>query len=368
MNKYFSVDAMKKILIALTALVMCVSLCACAQRETEEPATDAVSLWCTADSPEARALGALTDEYNALPDRAATVSLKIFPSESAMAEAFNSLRPDLLACTYDRASSLAAGRQLSAVPGLEETLGEKLNGGLAAFAGGSFIPVGGEAPLLLCAPGAPVPETPEELAGAAAETEGRCLAVTQWADIFAAAACASGEEFYCELERDAGNGSFAELYNLFAELAYEGKMSFSPRAAELAAAGKLRYALVSSAELSGVDIGGCTLCAMPDVYGDKSQFMSSVWGVAVTGGTGKSARGAADFTAWLLDGSRLGDAALGCGLMPAAACTDRSTALCAALFDISRTHRLYTAEAGSPYYTLRHGFNEEVTAAMERLY
>lgn len=359
---------MKRILIFLTVLCVCVSLCACASREAEAPVTEAVSVWCTEASPVAQMLSTLINEYNALPDRAATVTLKLFASESAMAEAFNVLRPDMLACGYERAASLAEGGQLSTLPGLEETLTAKLNGGLADYADGSFIPLGAEAPLLLCAPGISAPTTVEELVAAVGDADGQSLAVSLWADIFAAAACVRGEEFYCELERDAENVEFSALYNLFAELAYSGKMSFSARTAESVAAGELRYALVSSAELSDTDIEGCTLCAMPDMYGGESGFVSTVWGIAVTGGAGKSAGGATDFTAWLLEGARIGDVAVECGLVPATACTDRSTVFTAALFDLSRTERLYTAEAGSPYYTLRQDFNAEVTAAMKRLY
>lgn len=358
----------KKLLIIFAALCLCTSLCACAEREAEEPVTVPVSVWCTESSPTAPLLETLITEYNALTDREATVTLKLFPSEGAMAEAFNSLRPDLLACSYDRAASLTDGGQLSALPGLEESMREKLNGGLADLAGGSFIPVGGEAPLLLCAPGAVPPATPEELAAAVRDAQGQSLAVSSWADIFAASACARGEELCFELGRDAENPAFSELYNLFAELAYDGKMSFSVHAAELAAAGELRYSLISSTELRGADIEGCTLCAMPDMYGDESAFISSVWGLAVTGGAGKSAWGAADFASWLLEGARLGNAALEYALMPVTACTDRSDVLSAALFEISRTHRLYAAEAGSPYYADRHEFNADVTAAMKRLY
>lgn len=359
---------MKKLMIVLTALCLCASLCACAEREEEEPSTLPVSVWCTESSPAAPLLEALITEYNALTNRAATVTLKLFPSEGAMAEAFNSLRPDLLACGYDRATSLSDGGQLSSLPGLEESMHEKLNGGIADLAGGSFIPLGGDAPLLLCAPGAASPTTPEELAAAVRDAQGQSLAVSSWADIFAASAYARGEELYFELEHDAEIPAFSELYNLFAELAYDGKMSFSARAAELVTEGKLRYALISSTELRNVAIEGCTLCAMPDMYGDKSQFVSSVWGLAVTGGAGKSARGAADFASWLLEGARLGNAALEYGLMPAMVCSDRTGVLSAALFEISRTHRLYAAEAGSTYYANRYEFNADVTAAMKRLY
>ena len=359
----------KSMALLLAALMLCTALCSCARREEKSPSAGTLSVWCTADAPVTAALAELINEYNALPGQSMPVSLKVFPSELAMAEAFNSLRPDLLLCSHDRATSLGLSGLLSGVPGLGEKIAATVNEGFSSFSAGSFIPLGGEVPLMVCAPGVSfAPVTLSELADAAADHSGTFMAVSSWADIFAAASCASGDEFRCQLEKDAESDGFSELYNLFAELAYTRKLRFSGRSAELAAEGKVQYAVVSSCELGELELDGCTVCAMPDMYGEASQFMSSVWGFAVTAPSGQSAAPAAAFIDWLLEGSRLGDMALRCGLIPASVCTVRSTPLYAALFSIYRGSRLYMVPGGSPYFTLRHDFDSEVSAALARLY
>lgn len=359
----------KRLTVLLAELLLCAALCSCAGSGEKSPAADKLTVWCTADAPITAALAELTNEYNALPGQSMPVQLKVFPSELAMAEAFNSLRPDLLLCSHDRASTLELSGLLSSVPGLGEKIAASVNDGFSSFSAGSFIPLGSEAPLMVCAPGTSfTPLTLSELADAAAEFSGEFMAVSSWADIFAAAFCESGGEFFCELEKDAKSNEFSELYNLFAELSYTGKLRFSGHPAELAAEGKVRCAIVSSCELSGMELDGCSICAMPDMYGEPSQFMSSVWGFAVTAASGRSAAPAAAFIDWLLEGSRLGDMALRCGLIPASVCTVRSTPLYAALFDIYRNNRLYMAPGGCPYFILRHDFDSEVSAALARLY
>lgn len=359
----------KRSIALLAALLLCAALCSCAGSEGENHIADTLTVWCTADAPVTAALAELANEYNALPGQTMPVQLKVFPSELAMAEAFNSLRPDLLLCSHDRASTLGLSGLLSAVPGLGEKISSTVNAGFSSFSAGSFIPLGGEVPLMVCAPGYSfTPGTISELADAAGAYDGQFMAVASWADIFAAAFCQSGGEFLCELEKQSQSDEFSELYNLFAELAFSGKLRFSGRPAELAAEGKVRCAIVSSCELGGMTLDGCSICAMPDMYDEPSQFMSSVWGFAVTAASGRSAAPAAAFMDWLLEGSRLGDMALRCGLIPASRCSVRSTPLYAALFDIYRNNRLYMVPGGCPYFLLRHDFDSEVSAALARLY
>lgn len=359
----------KRLAALLAALVLCVFLSSCAMRDDLPGVTETLSVWCTADSPVTAALADLTSEYNARSDGSVPVQLKVFPSESAMAEAFNIIRPDLMVCTRSRASRLVSGGQLSAVPGLPGKAGIHLNPGFVPFSDDSFIPLGGEGPLLLCAPGfSPDVSTLSGLIDAAAVQDGPFMAVSFWSDVFAAVSCGSEFGFFFDLEKDAENRDFSELYNLFAELSYSGRLSSSGHAAEKVAAGELSCAVISSSELAEAELEGCSLVSMPDMIDEPSQFLSAVWGFAVSAPAGRSAEPAAAFIRWLFDGSRLGDAAVRCGLIPASACTVRENPLYAALFDICRDSRLYALPEDSAFYDCRYDFDAEVTAAMARLY
>lgn len=349
--------------------MLCISLCACGSGKKEPPVTDTLTLWCTADAPITAAIGRLIADYNDLPGQTMPVSLKVFSSEAAMAEAFNSMRPDLLLCTHHRAANLRQSAQLSVIPGLEDALAAVMNSGFESFFDGSFIPLGAELPLLLCAPGAnTVPGTISELLELVSGKDGMSLGISSWADVFAAASCRGDYEFCCELSLDRDSEFFSELYNGFAELAYGGRLCFSPRPEELVVRGELPYAIVSSCALAELSLDNCTVGAMPDLYETDTQFMSSVWGFAVTAGAGRSAKAADAFVSWLMDGSRLGDTAVACGLLPAAASTLRTTPLRTALFDIYRSCELYMSEGDSPFYTGREDFDREVSTAMAHLY
>lgn len=282
-----------------------------------------------------------------------------------MAEAFNLLRPDLMLCTRSRASRLVSGGQLSAVPGLSRKADADLFPGFLPFSDDSFIPLGAEGPLLLCAPGVSSDIlTLGGLADAAAAGGGPLMAVSAWADVFAAA----DGGFSFDLEKDAENDSFSAVYNLFAELSYSGRLRFSRHAADKVAAGELRYAVLSSCDLAEAEPGDCAVVSMPDLHDEPSQFLSDVWGFAVTAPPGRSAEPAAAFIGWLFEGSRLGDALIRRGLIPASACTIRNTPLTAALFDVCRNSRLYSVPDDSAFFDARYDFEAEVEAAMTRLY
>lgn len=362
-------DMIKRLTALLAVLVLCIFFSSCAVREETRESADTLSVWCTADSPVTVALAELISEYNALSDVAVPVQLKIFPSESAMAEAFNIVRPDLMVCTRSRASRLVSGGQLSAVPGLPGKTGIHLNSSFVPFSDDSFIPLGGEGPLLLCAPGfSPDTSALSGLMDAAAAHDGQFMAVSSWSDVFAAVSCGKELGFSFDLEKDAENSDFSELYNLFAELSYSGRLSFSGHAAEKVTAGQLVCAIVSSCELGELELEGCTVVSMPDMADEPSQFLSAVWGFAVSAPAGRSAEPAAAFIRWLFDGSRLGDGAVRCGLIPSSACTVRENPLYAALFDICRNSRLYALPEDSAFYDCHYDFDAEVTAAMAHLY
>lgn len=360
----------KRLTALLAALVLCVFFSSCALREESHEPTETLSVWCTADSPVTAALADLTSEYNALFGPSASVQLKIFPSESAMAEAFNIIRPDLMVCTRSRASRLVSGGQLSAVTGLPGKTGIHLNPGFVPFSDDSFIPLGGEGPLLLCAPGfSSDVSTLSGLIDAAAAQDGPFMAVSSWSDVFAAVENGTDSLcFFYELEKDAETDGFAEIYNQFAELSYSGRLSFSGHAAEKVTAGQLTCAIVSSSELGELNLDGCAVVSMPDMVDEPSQFLSAVWGFAVSAPAGRSAEPAAAFIRWLFEGSRLGDATIRCGLIPSSACTVRNTPLYAALFDICRNSRLYALPEDSAFYDCQYDFDAEVAAAMARLY
>lgn len=359
----------KRIKALLAALIACMFFSSCSAQKETPAYTDTLSVWCTADSPAAAALAELISEYNSLPGQSMPVQLKVFPSEAAMAEAFNIIRPDLMLCTRSRASALGSGGQLSAVPGLFDSVGGTLYPGFVPFSDASFIPLGAEGPLLLCAPGANSDAlTLSVLADAAASRSGPFMAVSCWSDLFAAVGAGTDVDFFYSLEKDAENPLFSETYNLFAELSYTGRLSFSQHAIEKVAAGQLSCAAVSSCELADAEIDGCTVVSLPDAYSEPSQFLSAVWGFAVTAASGRSAEPAAAFARWLFDGSRLGDAVIRGGLIPASVCTVRTSPLYAALFDICRNNRLYSLPPASPFFEAGYDFNTEVGAAMARLY
>lgn len=365
------VNEMRKRSIALLAALMtALFLCACG-KEAEEPiqVTDTVSLWCVAGAPGADALAELAEEYSLTAGVAMPVTVKQFPDETVLAESFNLRRPDLLLCSHAREESFAERGLILSIPSLSADALVGVGAGFEGWCDGGFLPLGCELPLLFSAPGAVSGDvTAEELFAAAEENGEGYFAVSSYADLFAALLTGQDAALSFDIPADAGDSRFAALYNRVAELAFSGALCLCSSPAEKVAAGELACAVVSSDELYGIELGDCRISAMPGLAGEKSQFMSTVYGLASTAAEGRDSTAADGFIRWLTEGDRLGTAAMKNGLLPAWSSGGAADALSEAILAVSRDRRLYTCGETEEFFARRDSFDAEMRQALKRLY
>lgn len=95
---------MKRALCVLLCLLTLLSLCACG-KQAEEPY--AAVIWCAADDPLLPGLQDVAAEYNrSRKNGAISVTLREFEDETALVQAMNTARPDLLLCSHTLALPL----------------------------------------------------------------------------------------------------------------------------------------------------------------------------------------------------------------------------------------------------------------------
>lgn len=351
---------MKKLAVLLTLLSLC--LCACGE-EAAPAVTDTVAVWYVSGSSGAAVLEKLAEEYNALPEQTMPVRLRAFSHEELMAEAFNSLHPDLMLCTEDRMEALTAHDLALVSPELEAALRGKLRSGFDCC-GGRFLPFGGEVSVLLSAVGVKANGlTLPELRALAEEYNSFFLAVSSYRCLFTSVMPEVGGRLTGSFASDAKDEAFASVYNLFADMAYSGKLRLCSDPLTAALEHEIPCAVVSSAALGGKELSGFDVSALSMTDGKKELVLLSVPGLAITAEPERDISAASAFLRWLTEGDRLGTVAIQRGLIPAGEYSAYSEGLSAGLDTICKEYTFRISECAVPP-----AFEDEVRAALLRLY
>ena len=357
----------------VTLLLLALLLTGCGKKDESR---DSVSIWyMEADCPAA--LEKWAEEYNSQrAEGMLPVSLRAFSDEESLAAAFDAQRPDMLLCSYIKAADLSSrgllrdiGAELESKPAYTSRLCGRLD-----TAGRSYFPIGFETQLLIY--------EPESFTAAdLREPESFCRRLTELSDrgspVFAAESyteilylwlLSAGRELQCELKADLREEEFINVYNLFAELAYDGALLCDelPRTA-FVSSGLIPAAAISSRQLAGADTEGLSLSCLP-VYRDCREYPADCLGFAVTLREGRSARHCGAFLSWLSENDGWAGLALESGLVPgvesAAVPQDNASEL---LLEMSREMREHLPYADSGYMENRNSFEADIRAAAREL-
>ena len=366
---------MKKIKFAVSLIVICCFLLSACGGGDES--RDVLSIWCLSSDPLAVPASEFIEEYNSnLEKGLLPAELRLFSSENAMAEAFDSLRPDILICSETRFEALAAEGILRDAgslmwddhPEYPEYLSKRV-----PSAGSTFLPIGGSVQLICCDEkevGAGNLETLSSLLEKAenygAEKHLPFMTVDSFSAFFYQSMLSAGKEFHGEKLRDMKNDEYAEIYNLLAQAVYSGGLVCAENGGwELTAGGYLPCAAVESSSLSGRDTGTLKLCPMPGL-GASSSMLSSLSGICVTAREGRAPDSAAAFLKALFSGCNAASMALSAGLVPLTPLPpeDSENSLSSLLRELSGSCELHLPESGSDYLENRGQFEHDFRTAM----
>lgn len=361
---------------AVTALLLaalCLLLCACGGVNGGRP--NRVTLWCLEDDPLCRPLEELVLEYNRSPGEWQQVSLRSFPDEDSLAEAFDAARPDLLLCSHDRAWTL---EQQGLLRDLSGELGEdapEFPEDLRAVpedVGGGYFPLGTQVTLLCVR---------EDLAGDWADLQSFCAAAEAYAretgspfftadsfgDLIYQELLRQGLEFHGDTLRDGRERAYTDAYNALASCAFDRGLTVTEHpAVSLASAGELPCAVAEAAQMRALPETGFVLGPAP-VAGEDAPLLGRGWGLAVTVREGRKTDSAAAFLGWLYSEGRAARAALDAGLIPAVPGEAAAqTPLETLLLELGRERSLHLLPPGGDYESARADFEESFRAVLRR--
>lgn len=312
----------KRFAAALLAAIVCLSLCACGEKEPQSK--DSLSIWYVGGTAAADQLLALTGEY-ASENGQTVIAMRAFENEESLAAAFETALPDLLLCSHARAIDLyERGLLRDIAPALGESAPEYLDYLSRRFegVGHSFFPIGMEVQLLYAGDGCfngAAPETMRELMSLASEY-GRekglpFITADSFADLLYDAMLSQGAQLHGIRERDIFNEDYISAYNLFAKAAYDGGLVCMDYPAwELVDSGYLPCAAARSSSLAGLSADSF-ITVLP-AAGDGSRLASCV-GIAVTAKGERTPERVVRFMSWLLEKDRLCALAFDSALVPA---------------------------------------------------
>ena len=360
---------------ALVLAALCLLLCACGGAG-DRADQDSVSVWCLEDDPLRPVLEELIRQYNQNPGDGLPVTLRCFPDEESMADAFDTARPDLLLCSHERAWALERQGLLRDVRGGLETppaYPESLTV-LSDSLGRGYFPLGVEVTLLCSREDAPAPGADwGAIWSAAAKYTGKTgkpyFAADSYAALFYQAMLAQRAEFHADRDRDRENSLYRAYYNALAEGVFDGRIALTAHpAALLLQGGELPCAAASSADLAALPGEGFVFAPLPGIR-PGGELPGMAVGLAVTTRDGRSTRSAAAFLRWLLSEGRADQAALDAGLIPAArdAAPTADTALERELLRLGEEQSLHLYEPGGDYLRNREAFESGFRAAMAGL-
>ena len=355
-------------------IICCLILSACGSGHGSR---DVLSIWCLSSDPLAAPAAEFAEKYNRkLKKGLMPAELRLFSSENALAEAFDSLRPDILICSEARFEALAdqgilkdAGALLwDARPEYPEYLLKRI-----PSAGSCFLPVGGSVQLICCDGEAVSDEDLNTLSGLLEKAESfgeekrlPFMTVDSFSAFFCQAMLSAGKEFHGEKLSDMKNDEYAAVYNLVAGAVYSGGLVCAENGGwELTAGGYLPCAAVESSSLAGRDTGELKLRPVPG-FGNCPSLLSSLSGICVTAREGRSLSSAAAFLKALFSDSNAASLALEAGLVPLTSLPPegRESPLRLLLRELSESCELHLPENGSDYLENRGQFELDFRTAM----
>ncbi len=320
---------------AFAAVLLLCLLSACGRAEApSEPQT--IKIWYINGSPDV--LGTLSF------DDGVSADIRGFDSEEELAEAFNTIRPDIVFCSMQQAEHMFENGHLTAFPaalfkGIEETSD--------IVSAHCFLHIGGAVELMT------VDRTHAESGiadfdslCAAAKTAG-FVSVSDYSRAFAALLMQDGESFMGLRNRDIRNPSFVEVYNRFAELALRGCLTKENAVCRI----------VSSPELSGFVFESTEIYPLAE---RGKPVLTEYYGFVCTGSAGSI-----ESFLSALPASR-GDIALSCGLVPV---TDDAAAhsdpLSVVLLEIKSNRTLIPLTADCEWLENSTEFNKWVSTSLD---
>lgn len=360
---------MKKYIAALIAAALCLSLCACARKETPRP-EDALSVWYVAGEAAAEQLSALAGAY-ASENRDESILVRGFEDEASLAAALESARPDLLLCSLQRAAALydrGLLRDISpalgdAAPKYTADISRRCDG-----IGKGIFPIGAEVQLLYSAPGCFDGSPPNtmtglmELAADYGQKNGLpFFTADSFSDLIYDAMLARGEELHGVREKDINNETYRDVYNLFASAAYEGGIAITEHGArELVDSGYLPCAAARSSSLVGLNADSAISLLPTD--GSGSSRLAECVCIAVTAPEGRPNGRIVRFVSWLTQQERLSALAFDSGLVPAVEGANPAgqSSLVSALMELYSSAELHMPDYSRDYLNNRQSLEAEL--------
>ena len=325
-------------------------------------------------------LFALTELYNA-GEPQAPVSVRIFDDEQSLASAMDSARPDLLLCRQDHALALYGQGRLKSIRDEDDFLPQFTEAflELSDCVGVSYFPLGADVQLLAVNPSVPtkmdaaVLSNMDRLCRAASEQgtqEGQAFfSVDSFSGLFAACLAQTDEVFLARRQEDIRSGAYRHLYNLLADAAYTGGLSYdSADPVGDVASGALGCALSSSAALVGAD-SSLFFYPMPVVQGGSKLCLAEIYGLAVTSPFDRSLPYAGDFLRWLFAQETSLASVLEAGFLPAcdAPWPEGGGSFIGALRATADYYRFLSPDAAEGYRLRGREFEEDFRTALALL-
>ena len=345
---------MRRVFCLFLLLCLMLPLAGCSAQEADSAA---LSLWCAADDPLLPALREAAETYNqSRKSGALPVMLREFEDGSALANALDTARPDLLLCSHTLAFSLA-DRGLLTASGLSLPYPEDI-AARADGVGRSVFPLGSRVQLLVSRE--EIPADLKTLCALAGEHGGPFLAADSFTDLLCQAVLGSGE-FHASRRKDCFNAALQEAWNALAEAAFSGGIAAGQDSPLSLLERGLPAAYVYSDSLAGSLPAGCVL-TVPDIGGLPR--LADLRCLAVLAREGRPQRGAAAFLRWLFSGERPARMALGAGLIPTLPGGAGEDALQSLLLSL-RDGPFFFADGGSDYVKNRSSFERQFRRVLD---
>ena len=340
-----------------------------------------VTLWYEKGSPLAGEIEKLAESYNSdMTRETLPVETKCFENEEALAAAYETGTPDILLCTHLRAFSLHQREKLTDIsgeknfvfPGYSQSV-QSRNSSI----GKSFFPLGLSVPVMVIN-NALISQRSfadfEEVFSQAAAYTKRSGKPFLICDNISELGCVYmlrfGEEFDGKMEELSGKPRLLSLYNIFAEAAFDGCVSFPGKnGIKYFVNGAVPCMFTDSDKLQGIGLDAVTVCELPSPEGSvNSDTVGTAYGLAVTNGGCRSKGDTAAFISWVFSEKRSAHAALACMLSPLTEGGEALAGSVDALLNDAVKDKLVTLPTPDSDYILnKTGFEESFLKEMERL-
>lgn len=298
----------------------------------EDNSRGMVTLWYEKESPLSDEIEKLAASYNSDMERETLpVETKCFATEEELAEAYETGTPDILVCSHLRAFSLYRREKLADISGEETFVPPAYPKSLQSrnsSIGSSFFPLGISVPLLVINNSLISQRSFasfEEVFSAASDytrkTGKPFFACDSASELYYLYLLRFGVEFNGNYDEINSTDQFLDLYNTFAESAFEGSFSgVGEDGIRYLVNDALPCVFTSSDKLRGLDPDKITVCTIPAPEGSANiDTVGTAYGFAVTNGGCRSKGDTAAFISWVFSEKRSAQSALACMLAPSTA-------------------------------------------------